>query len=168
MTKRVDIIKKIEAEFDEPLPDIVMGMREQGCNWDTVAGALGITARTLRIWRREIGFAPIDRFNVVIEHRSGERIVDRIARRYGYYNFEDMYRDMRLSRNMTVAQMSKKTGICERTITKWTPPELKGMEIKTPKKVAAAKRNLAKARAIANPARLSPWFKRWNGRRGQR
>ncbi len=151
-------VRALELEFDEPLADIVIGMREQACSWKTIAGALGISSRTLRRWRRKIGFSPIDSRNIVRENHFKPRMVDEIARRHGYNDFEDMYRDMRLSKKMTVAQMSEKTKICERTITKWTPRELKGTEIKTKKKIAAANKNLAKARAVANSTRSSPWF----------
>ena len=103
------------------------------------------------------GFAPIDRNDIVVEERSRTRIVDDIARRHGYPDFVSMYCDMRLTKKMTVAQMSIRTGICERTITKWTPANLKGMEIQTEKKMTAVRKNLSKAREISYATKASPW-----------
>ena len=156
---RASMVSSIEKEFDEPLADIVIGMREQGCNWSTIAGALDISVRTLRRWRRDMDFAPINQCGIVTENRQRAKFVDDVARRHGYDDFVSMYRDMRLSRKMTVAQMSLHTGICERTITKWTPKNLKGIEIKTEKKVAAAQENLARAREIAYAIKASPWYR---------
>ena len=137
------MIRAIEEEFDEPLADIVIGMREQGCSWRTIAGALDISILTLRKWRKELGFAPSDGRRILEE---GSWFSDSIVRSLGYRDFTSMYYDLRLSKKMTVKQISDYTGISTRTIEERTPASLKGMEIKTEKKVAAAKKNLERAR----------------------
>lgn len=45
----------VEAEFGEPLKDIIIGLREQGNKWSTVAGAMDIQILTLLRWRRLLG-----------------------------------------------------------------------------------------------------------------
>lgn len=47
--------RRIEAEFGEPLADVITGLRALGYSWATVAGALDITPRTLVTWRRQLG-----------------------------------------------------------------------------------------------------------------
>lgn len=52
--------RQVEAEYGEPLADVIRGLRALGYSWPTVAGALGISNRQLLIWRKQLGF-PIDR-----------------------------------------------------------------------------------------------------------
>lgn len=49
---RAGIVREIEAEFDEPIRDVIVGMREQRCNWTVIAGVLGIGRNTLNRWRK--------------------------------------------------------------------------------------------------------------------
>lgn len=139
-------IRALELEFDEPLADIVTGMREQGCNWAVIAGALGVSNQTLITWRREFGFAPTNREKIIEKSRRQKNI---IAARLGYRNFRALYADLRMTKKMLVRDIAAKMGVHENTLYKWIPENMKGyIYIATPARVASRKKNLAKAREV--------------------
>lgn len=147
-------IKEVEREFDEPLRDIVIVMRWQGCNWKTIAGVLGMSYTGLLKWRKKFKFArPIPELKRYEEKRGPKSPVDSIAKKHGYKSFDDLYRDMRLSKKMTVEQVSKKIGVTSVTVRKWTPKELKGIRHITDAIRSSACRNLELAREHRN----TPW-----------
>lgn len=49
-----------QAEFGEPLADVIIGLRDLGYSWATVAGAMDISCWTLYDWRKQLGL-PTDR-----------------------------------------------------------------------------------------------------------
>lgn len=74
VSKRVRIVphdrptrrmRQVEAEYGEPLPDVITGLRGLGYSWPTVAGALDMSTRHLIEWRRKLNL-PVDRR----DHRS--------------------------------------------------------------------------------------------------
>lgn len=46
---------RIEAEFEEPIKDVIVGLREQGCTWRSIALALEVHYETVKRWRRWLG-----------------------------------------------------------------------------------------------------------------
>lgn len=55
VVKHLNAISRIEADFGEPILDTINGLRADGYNWQTVAGAMGVTVLTLFRWRKEFG-----------------------------------------------------------------------------------------------------------------
>lgn len=51
--------QRIETEFDEPVHEVISGMRAQGATWRAVSGALEVSMTTLVFWRRLLGL-PVD------------------------------------------------------------------------------------------------------------
>lgn len=154
--KRAHIITEIEAEFDEPIADIVAGMREQNCSWRTIAGALGINVLTLRRWRRVFGFSPVGSEKRIVEDNSREHRADRVARERGYKDFGDMFRSMRLS-GMTIDCISEEIGIGKTMIRKYAPEDTRDIHIFTEKSREASRYNLLIARESAGKS--SPWMR---------
>jgi transposase len=146
--KRDNLIRKIEKEFDEPIADIIIGMRQQGCSWGTIAGALGVGYNTVLSWRKEFGFAPIDPSVHVVEEDDRAAYKDRIAQKLGYSNFNSLYFDFRVKRRMLVSEVAREIGVHENTIYKWIPDNMKQyMYIETKRRIVSRDRNLAGARA---------------------
>jgi hypothetical protein len=146
--KRDNLIRKIEKEFDEPLADIIIGMRQQGCSWSTIAGALEVGYNTVLSWRKEFGFAPIDSSAHVVEENDRVVYKDRIAQKFGYSNFNSLYFDFREKRKMLVSEIAKEIGVHENTIYKWIPDNMKRyMYVETERRLASRDQNLTKARA---------------------
>ena len=44
--------QRVEAEFGEPVKDVIVGLREQGCTWRSVALALEVHYETVKRWRQ--------------------------------------------------------------------------------------------------------------------
>lgn len=146
--KMLERIKEIEREFDEPLSDIVIVMRHQGCKWDTIAGALDISYNTLLNWRKKFGFArPMPNFAIHEETCGRKSIKEKLAREHGYNSFRELYQDLRISKGMLVSEIAHKLGVHEDTISQWTPEELKGIYVFTENKRRTALENFEKARA---------------------
>lgn len=117
----------IEAEFDEPLADIILGLREQGNSWRTVAGALGIGPGTLVEWRRALGLKLEQHDNVFDPSSLPERTpTDWRARELGYEDATDAVLDMRLRQGLTVEQAAERLGVCADTISRYTPSDIRG------------------------------------------
>jgi transposase-like protein len=47
--------RAVVAEFDEPIADTIVGLRNMGLSWADVAGAMDVPQWTLRDWRRSLG-----------------------------------------------------------------------------------------------------------------
>lgn len=56
---RQRLIRKIEAEYQEPVREVIRIYRRQGNTWRTIAGALGINLNTLVLWRKALDL-PVD------------------------------------------------------------------------------------------------------------
>lgn len=147
--RRMNIIKAIEDEFDESLADIVIVMRRQGCSWETIAGALEISPQTLLTWRRTFGFALPDKSFKVIEKRDDSPVKDELARQSGYRDFDDLYADCRLKRQMLVSEVASMLGVHENTLYKWASENMKQYQyIETEARRNSRDENLSKARAV--------------------
>ena len=69
--RKTELQCAIEAEFDEPLEDVIFGLRDLVYSWRTVAGALGIYHRTLYNWRKARG--------MLIDARDVRHDIDPVA-----------------------------------------------------------------------------------------
>jgi len=118
MSKR----KEIEAEFDEPLREVIVGMREQGCSWSTIAGALGVSRRQVYVWRHDLGIKDDRRLcdSPMISK------IERAARRLGYKNAGLAITDLRFG-GLTLAQTAEALGVVPRTVTRHYPPGFAGL-----------------------------------------
>ena len=118
----------IEAEFQEPVVDIIVGLREQGNSWRIVAGALEIALSTLCEWRRELGL-PLKRDDKVFDPSSlPERTpTDKKAQRLGYRNATDAVLDMRLVQKLTLVQAAQILDVHPHTILHYTPRDTRGL-----------------------------------------
>jgi hypothetical protein len=150
-------IQAIEDEFQEPLDQIIIVMRQQGCNWRTIAGVLEVSYTNLLKWRKKFDFAQPQRsYKRYEEPRGAKSPIEDIAKKHGYRSFVALYRDMRLSKKMTVEQVARTIGVSEATIRKWTPKELKDIRYNTEKNAISARKNLEKARISVN-REYHPW-----------
>ena len=147
-TKRQKMIEAIELEFGEPLRDIVVVMRLQGCSWATIAGSLEISPQTMLDWRKAYGFARPDRSFVVRESNDDEPYKDNLAKGFGYRNFVSLYADLRLSKKWLVRDIAEYLGVHPSTVNDWATESMKEyMYIPTPARVESRSANLEKARA---------------------
>lgn len=117
----------IEAEFDEPIADVIMGLRELGNSWRTVAGALGVHYGTLQEWRKALGL-PMDKANKVYDPSSypEDNPTDRLAKRLGYESIVDAVTDMRIRQGLTLKEAGAVLGCHYQTISLYSPDEVKG------------------------------------------
>ena len=127
-------IAEIEAEFSEPLRDVIVGMREQGCTWRTIAGALGVSRAQVYLWRRQFGIKDRRRF-----YRKRAR-VDSTAQTLGYRDAQEAIRELRWS-GLTLSEVANLLGCSVRTVTRHYPPGLAGeIFVKTEKYLESRRR----------------------------
>lgn len=126
--RRTALWSAIESEFGEPVADVIQGLRNGGNSWRTVAGALNISTTTLREWRKVLGLE-IDRNKRILDPSSlPERTpTDQKAITLGYESAKDAVLEMRTKRGMTVQEAAQALGVCAQTITKYTPPDVRGI-----------------------------------------
>lgn len=128
--RRLRMWAEIEAEFGEPVRDVIVGLREQRNSWRTVAGTLGVSLSTLQEWRKELGL-PLDRSIQIYdpsslpEHTPTD--IHILARKLGYENATEAVLDMRLKQKLTLEQAARKLGVCIGTILRYTPKRLRGL-----------------------------------------
>jgi len=125
--RRLKMWAEIEAEFGEPVRDVIVGLREQGNSWRTVAGALGTTLVTLQEWRKELGL-PLDRSIQIYDPSSlpEHTPTDILARELGYKDATEAVLDMRLKQGLTLEQVAERLGVCIGTVLRYTPKKLRG------------------------------------------
>jgi len=125
--RRLKLWAEIEIEFGEPVADVIMGLRQQGNSWRTVAGALDIALSTLKEWRRELGL-PLDQHDNVYDPSSMPDYTptDRKAQAMGYQDATDAVLDMRLKQGLTIKQVADRMGCHYCTVTSYTPLRLRG------------------------------------------
>jgi len=126
--RRLALWRAIEAEFGEPLANVIQGLREQdgGNSWRTVAGCLGVSLSTLQEWRKALDL-PLNLHDQVYDPSSTPELTptDRKAQALGYENATDAVLDMRLREGLTTRQAGKKLGVHWETISRYTPPEMR-------------------------------------------
>lgn len=126
--RRLSLIAAIEEEFSEPLAETIMGLREQGNSWRTVAGALGISRETLRLLRVALRL-PLAK-NVKVFDPSSLPILSPCARRAnlaGYADMRDAVLDLRVRQSKTVAEAAEILGCHPCTVRRYSPNEIKGI-----------------------------------------
>lgn len=124
---RLALWRQIEDEFEEPIADVIIGLREQGNSWRTVAGCLNISLGTLVEWRKVLGM-PLGKHDNVYDPSSLPETTptDRKAQALGYHDATDAVLDMRLKQRLTIREAAEQLGVHYTTITAYTPPELRG------------------------------------------
>jgi DNA invertase Pin-like site-specific DNA recombinase len=125
--RRLALWHAIETEFDEPIRDVIQGLREQGNSWRTVAGALGVSLSTLQEWRKALNMQ-LNHADKVFDPSSLPRYTptDCKARALGYEDAQDAVLEMRCKDQLTIKQVARILGIHYTTVTRYTPSELRG------------------------------------------
>ena len=125
--RRLQRWREIEDEFDEPIAETIMGLREQGNTWRTVAGCLNVSLSTLLEWRQVLGL-PISMHEQKYDPSSlpESTPTDKKAQALGYKNARDAVFDMRLGQKLTLKQAAIKLGVHPHTIMRYTSLELRG------------------------------------------
>jgi hypothetical protein len=124
---RARLWREIEEEFEEPVGAVVMGLREQGNSWRTVAGALGVCLATLQEWRKALGL-PLDWHDKKRDESSTPDFTptDERAQGLGYRDAEDAVRDMRFVQRLSLVATAGRLGVCVNTVVRYTPREIVG------------------------------------------
>lgn len=135
--------RAIETEFDEPLRDILSGMRAQGASWDTIAGALDIPPATLKRWRQHFGLRD---GRYIRDLRQAHRLSDARSQALGYADLFDAMRDCRLIRRMTWRETARHLGISVSTLIQHCPEQLRGDYCMSEAGRATLRENLQRAR----------------------
>lgn len=115
---------RIEAEYGEPIRDIILGMRADGYLWKTIAGALGITERSLNNWRQLLGI-PLNPLDHKVDIEMLHRPRDKKAQARGYANLADALYDLR-AKHWTYDEIAAHLGLSNSTIDVNMPEELRG------------------------------------------
>ena len=135
--------RAIEVEFDEPLRDILSGMREQGASWDTIAGALEVPLATLKRWRQHFGLCD---GRYIRDLRQPRRLSDERAQARGYADLLDGIRDCRLVRRMTWRATANYLSVNVSTLTQRRPEQLRGDYCMSEAGRAVVRANVQRAR----------------------
>ncbi|HOW77947.1 MAG TPA: hypothetical protein PK406_00720 [Verrucomicrobiota bacterium] len=162
---------EIEAEMGEPLADTIMGLREQGNSWRTVAGALGVNLGTLVLWRKLLGL-PMEQNHKVFDPSSLPELtpLDRRARALGYADMREAVLDLRVKQHKTLREAAAILGCHYTTVSSRTPPEARGTYNLTAagqaSLLASAERLVALNRA-REASHQHPWRDDENARRAK-
>jgi len=122
--ERMERREEIEAEFGEPLRDVIVGMREQECTWGTIGGALGVSRSQVYLWRKELGIE--DSRRLYNAGSFGPSKVEMAARRLGYRSAEVAIIDLRFG-GRTLAETAEMLGVDPKTVTRHYPPGFAGL-----------------------------------------
>jgi hypothetical protein len=153
---RQKLWNRIESEFEEPVKDVIAGMREQGCSWGTIAGVLGVSTRALFNWRKLFGL-PIDKSAHKHDNRSSVTETDRKAMMLGYQNATEAIIDMRLVQRKRCCEVASKLGVSEFTVYRYTPDNLRGVIYNRSPKWWEQRRRWAKEMAQRPRGKKHPW-----------
>lgn len=149
----------IEAEFDEPLADIIMGLREQGNSWRTVAGVLGVSLDALLQWRKELDL-PVDRQDKCYDPSSYPLSPhEQQARELGYASFAEAVTALRLE-GKTLRQVADLFGVHFQTVSTHTLPPAQGLYNRTEywyRQRRQWARAMAKRSRLARRRKGHPW-----------
>ncbi len=121
MSERIAVI---EAEFDESLRDVIVGMRVQGCTWRTISGALGVSRSLVYLWRKMLGIVDDRRLRDALSVRRTK--IGPAARRLGYRDAEAAIIDLRMGGH-SLLETANILGVGIRTITRHYPPGFSGL-----------------------------------------
>ena len=117
-------IAAIEAEFDEPLRDIIVGMRDQYCTWRTIAGALGVSRSQVYLWRKMLDIMDDRRLRDALSARRTK--IGAAAKRLGYRNTAQAIIDLRMGGH-SLTETADILGVHVRTVTKHYPSGFSGL-----------------------------------------
>ena len=151
--------KAIEREFDEPLADVIIGMRQQGNTWMTIAGILGCNYKTLIRWRKTLGLAVcrFDQFHDPDFKPTTSKRVQKRVETSGYRTLKNAIVGLRFYEHQSIAETGKLLGICPDYVSQRTPEEIKGCIIVLSEMEVKARRTLAeKMRQSINNTK-HPW-----------
>ena len=127
--RRIQRQQEIEAEFGEPLADVIQGLREQdgGNSWRTVAGCLEVSLSTLAEWRKALDL-PMDTRSKKRDPSSTPELTpcDLKANVAGYPTMREAVIDLRLTQGKTLREAAEILGCHPGTIYEYTPMELRG------------------------------------------
>jgi hypothetical protein len=116
--------ERIEREFDRPLRDIIVDLREHGCTWRTVALALEVSRSRVYQFRRELGLECTGkRMRDDLSAKPGK--VDLAAQDLGYRNGQTAIVDLRMG-GLMAQEVADKLGVNVRTIRRHYPPGFAG------------------------------------------
>lgn len=147
----------IEAEFGEPLRDVIVGLREQGNSWRTVAGTLDVSLAALQEWRKALGL-PLDTHDKLRDPSSHRHMPksERRARELGYPSLHEALLDMRVRQRLTIFQIADRLGVHYGTVSAHMPRKIRGkLRNRSPHARAALQRRNRETRRPA-PAD-HPW-----------
>ncbi len=149
-------MRAIESEFNEPLHDTIIGLRET-LTWKNVAGALEINEKTLRSYRRRLGL-PVNVHARNLDETSLPALdkTEQRARALGYENALDAITTLRLVEKKTQIETARTLGIGRSSVEKHTPRELFGLRCYSARGLAnlrARARELNASRSNSN----HPW-----------
>lgn len=116
-------VAEVEAEFDEPLRDVIVIMRQQGNTWRTIASALNVSRFTLYHWRQELGIEDHRRLRDAFSASPSK--TDMAARRLGYRNARQAVVDLRTSGH-TLQETAEILGVSPHTVTRHYPEGFAG------------------------------------------
>lgn len=158
-----DMQKAIEAEFGEPLADVIQGMREQGYAWHTIAGALGIDRDTLCHWRHELGL-PVSVHQVKRNRADLDYAImaNQKACELGYADVANAIRDMRLHHKMAEWEVAQKLGISHDQMRQLAPADTRGLLNFSPAGLRQRREQMASMRVLSRKKRQDeghPWEK---------
>ena len=125
-TKRDANWERLEEEFGVPIESLIVDLLFNPyapLTYNEAAAVLGVCRNTLYAWR---GLLSIDK-RAPVRHPLPTKPVDKKARARGYSDIADAIRDLRLNKKMTVEEMSEFLGVSTRSISQYTPDELKGI-----------------------------------------
>lgn len=132
-----ELVAHIEGEFDEPLRDVILGMREQGCTWRTIAGALGVSRPQVYLWRKALGIVDTRRLRDALS--TWPTRITMAAKELGYRNAAQAIVDLRMSHSLE--ETAAILGVAVRTVTRHYPPGFSGTVFtKTEKYIEGRKR----------------------------
>lgn len=154
-------MREVEAEFGEPIRDVIVGLRETCITWRNVAGAMDIGFQTLREWRIRLGIA-IDGARVCDETSSkdvADRRIGMAARDLGYVGVQDAIADMRMVRRMTLRECAKALGVSPPTVAQYAPSGTMGFRNYSGRGLAVLQESMRRAQRVSveRRKRWHPW-----------
>jgi hypothetical protein len=128
---------RVESEFQEPLEDVISGLRQQNCTWVTVANVLEIPLDTLRHWVPGWGVRD-DRRNV---EYVASRPLDLKAKALGYRGIEDMIVAYNTS-GKTRQDMADVLKCHKLSINRYAPIEVRENPVRTQRQTDVRRKNI--------------------------
>lgn len=110
----------IANEFGESFESIIIGFRQQGCSWATIAGALNVPCGSLKGWISELGL-----YDGNYQRELPHAPLEIKARKLGYRNVERMLWEYRGSGKM-LGELASDLGCHISSLYRYMPEDLRG------------------------------------------